>query len=379
MIVGKRSRLKRRIAIALLGLLGISSCAVVNPYFDATKKHHTASGFVNNYGVAGGKPLSELLRWQYEAFQNNDPKPPSIVYKGYAEFPILKPDLAALKANCANPDTSKPARCNAVSVTWIGHSTVLVQMGGLNILTDPHFSERTAPVQFAGPKRRVALPTTLAELPRIDLVVISHNHYDHLDTNTVKALQSQTGGPPIFAAPLGIDLWLKEQGVTRVERFDWWDSKKLLGVDVHFVPAQHWSSRSPFDRNATLWGGWVIKEVASAADSGKSMFFAGDTGYSKDFLDIGARFGQFDIALIPVGAYQPRWFMKDQHVDPEEAVRIHQDVKAKWSMGVHWGTFELTDEALDQPIVDLAKALDQLKVSKEDFVLFKHGQTRFFR
>jgi N-acyl-phosphatidylethanolamine-hydrolysing phospholipase D len=378
-MVGRKSMFKKRAALLLFALFNMTSCTVVNPYFDATKKHHTTGGFINNYGAAGGKPLSELLRWQYEAYQNSDPKLPSAVYKGYAGFPVLKPDLPALKANCSDPAASKAARCNVVSVTWIGHATVLVQMGGLNILTDPHFSERTFAVQFAGPKRRVALPTTLAELPRIDLVVISHNHYDHLDTNTVKALQSQPGGPPIFAAPLGIDLWLKDQGVTRVERFDWWDTKKLLGVDVHFVPAQHWSSRSPFDRNATLWGGWVIKEIPSAADKGKSMFFAGDTGYSKDFLDIGARFGEFDIALIPVGAYLPRWFMKDQHVDPEEAVRIHQDVKAKWSMGVHWGTFELTDEALDQPILDLAKALDQLKVSKEDFVLFKHGQTRFFK
>jgi N-acyl-phosphatidylethanolamine-hydrolysing phospholipase D len=355
------------------------SCSTVNPYFDLSKPHHTASGFKNNYGPAGGKALGELLRWQYEAFQAGAPKPPSEFYKGYEGFPVVKPDLAALASNCSDPALKASGRCKAVSVTWIGHATVLVQMGGLNILTDPHFSERTFAVQFIGPKRKVRLPVALAELPRIDLVVVSHNHYDHLDTDTVKALQSQAGGPPLFAAPLGIDLWLKDQGVTNIERFDWWEKKSLLGVEVNFVPAQHWSSRTPFDRNASLWGGWVIKEKPVPDNKGKAMYFAGDTGYSKDFLDIGERMGEIDIGLIPVGAYEPRWFMKDQHVNPEEAGKIHQDVKAKWSMGIHWGTFELTDEPLDKPIGDLANAITAAKLDPATFVLFKHGETRFIK
>jgi N-acyl-phosphatidylethanolamine-hydrolysing phospholipase D len=356
----------------------VSSCSTVNPYFDAKMKHHTPTGFVNNYGPAGGKPLSELLKWQWEAFKSGDPKPPSQAYAGYS-FHTMKPLLAQLSENCMDPVLKKAGRCKEISITWISHATVLVQMGGINILTDPHFSERTFAVQFLGPKRKVPLSVTLAELPRIDLVVISHNHYDHLDTDTVKALQAQAGGPPLFAVPLGIDLWFKDLGITNVERFDWWNTKSLLGVDIHFVPAQHWSSRSPFDTNATLWGGWVIKEKANGTDLGRSLYFAGDTGISKDFQDIGARFNGFDFSLIPVGAYEPRWFMKDQHVNPEEAVQIHRDVKSKWSLGVHWGTFELTDEALDQPLVDLPNALDKAGVQKSDFVMFKHGESRFFK
>jgi N-acyl-phosphatidylethanolamine-hydrolysing phospholipase D len=270
-------------------------------------------------------------------------------------------------------------RCKEISVTWVGHATVLIQMGGLNILTDPHFSDRTFAVQFIGPKRKVPLSVSLAELPRIDLVVISHNHYDHLDTDTVKALQAQAGGPPIFAVPLGVDVWFKDLGITNVERFDWWNSKTVLGIELHFVPAQHWSSRSPFDRNASLWGGWVIKERANASTSGRSLYFAGDTGISNDFQDIGARFNGFDFSLIPVGAYEPRWFMQDQHVNPDEAVQIHKDVKSKWSLGIHWGTFELTDESLDQPLIDLPKALVKAAVPSTDFVMFKHGETRFFK
>ena len=374
-------RLKSRsLWIGAVSLLIIAfaavGCSTVNPYYDSSKKHHKPEGFVNNYGAPGGKPLSELFRWKREAFANGAPKAPSEFINGYEGFVVVKPNVPALIDNCADVALKKAGRCKQISITWIGHATVLVQMGGLNILTDPHFSERTFAVQFIGPKRKVPLPVALAELPRIDLVVISHNHYDHLDSNTVDQLNSQAGGPPIFAAPLGIDLWFNNRGITNVERFDWWDKKNLLGIEVNFVPAQHWSSRSPFDRNATLWGGWVLKEQG---DGGKSLYFAGDTGISKDFADIGARFGAIDFSLIPVGAYEPRWFMKDQHVNPEEAVQIHRDVKSKWSLGIHWGTFELTDEPLDQPIGDLPKALEKAKISRDDFVLFKHGETRYFK
>jgi N-acyl-phosphatidylethanolamine-hydrolysing phospholipase D len=371
--------LKAVVATLLGSAIMLSSCSTVNPYYDANLKHHTPSGFVNNYGVAGGKPLSELLKWQWEAFKNSVPKAPNQLFQGYAGVPTVKPALDQLKSNCAVPALKQEGRCKEISITWVGHATVLIQMGGLNILTDPHFSDRTFAVQFIGPKRKVPLSVSLAELPHIDLVVISHNHYDHLDTNTVKALQSQAGGPPIFAVPLGVDVWFKDLGITNVERFDWWNSKALLGIELHFVPAQHWSSRSPFDRNASLWGGWVIKERANASNSGRSLYFAGDTGISKDFQDIGVRFNGFDFSLIPVGAYEPRWFMQDQHVNPDEAVQIHKDVKSKWSLGIHWGTFELTDESLDQPLIDLPNALVKAAVPSTDFVMFKHGETRFFK
>jgi len=355
------ARLARLIALgsvtlALLAVLG--GCARTNPYFDPLKPHHTDSGFRNNYGPAGGKPLSDLLRWYAERTTNGLPATPSTHVNGY-DFPQAPTELAWLRGNRSEP-----------SVTWIGHATVLLQLGGLNVLTDPHFSERAFAVQWWGPKRRVPLPFGLADLPRIDLVLISHSHYDHLDRETVVALNRQPGGPPLFLVPLGIERWLAEQGITRSRALDWWDRNEFEGLEIHFVPAQHWSARTPFDRNSTLWGGWVVRTPAF------SFYFAGDTGYSQDFRDIGERFGGFDLSLIPVGAYLPRWFMKDQHVDPAEAVQIHLDVKSRLSIGIHWGSFELTDEPLDAPIGELARARELLGVRDDTFVLLRHGETQ---
>ena len=155
----------------------------------------------------------------------------------------------------------------------------------------------------------------------------------------------------------------------RVAAFDWWQQQAYSGVELHFVPAQHWSARSLVDRNATLWGGWVVRTKDF------SFYFAGDTGYSRDFADIGERFGGFDLAAIPVGAYLPRWFMKDQHVDPDEAVQIHKDVRSRLSIGIHWGSFELTDEPLDAPIGDLDDARRRMGVSADEFRLLRPGQT----
>jgi N-acyl-phosphatidylethanolamine-hydrolysing phospholipase D len=349
------------VALVVLGALSALGCASrSNPYFDPSKRHHTPAGFTNNYGPPGGKPLSELLRWTFERTRDGLPPPPSTHVNGYA-FPTVRPDLDWLSHNCNQP-----------SVTWIGHATLLVQLGGLNILTDPHFSERAFPVQWMGPRRRVPLSVALNELPRIDLVVISHSHYDHLDEQTVKALANQKGGPPKFLVPLGVERWFLDQSLPRAKAMDWWDAEQVQGVEVHFVPAQHWSARTPFDRNRTLWGGWVLKVP------GFSVYFAGDTGYSRDFIDIGERFGGFDLAAIPVGAYAPRWFMKEQHVDPDEAVRIHRDVKARQSIGIHWGSFELTDEPLDAPIGELAEALRAQGVDDQAFRLLRHGQTLRF-
>ena len=349
-----------RLASAPLLLFALAGATPVNPYFDASRPHHRPDGFANNYGARGGKPLSALLQWWTERSEAGLPKPPSRHVQGYA-FPTVRPDLALLHANR-----------DRVTVTWVSHATVLVQAGGLNILTDPQFSARAFPVQWAGPERKVPLPVRLDELPHIDLVLISHNHYDHLDEASVLALNGQAGGPPLFVVPLGVDLWMQALGVQRVRRFDWWDRVDVEGVEVHMVPAQHWSQRTLVDRNQTLWGGWVVRAP------GFTFFFAGDTGYSQDFADIGQRFGGVDLALIPVGAYGPRWFMKDQHVDPEEAVRIHQDVRARRSLGIHWGTFELTDESLDEPIGELPAALDRAGVAHDRFVLFRHGETRLW-
>jgi N-acyl-phosphatidylethanolamine-hydrolysing phospholipase D len=321
--------------------------------------HHarrTASGqFENNYATP---PRQSVWKWRWERWTQSLPKPPA---NGY-HFPMAHPDIAWLKANRS-----------VNTLTWIGHASALIQIDGVNILADPMLSERASPLSFAGPKRKTPPGLTLDELPHIDVVLISHNHYDHLDKPTVEALNLQAGGPPRFLVPLGIKAWMNEQGITNVEELDWSDETHASGLDIWFVPAQHWSARTPFDRAETLWGGWVVKTPAGAAHP-YSLYFAGDTGYSPDFRDIGARFGGFDLALIPIGAYAPRWFMRAQHVDPEEAVKIYKDVHAKKAIGIHWGTFELADDPLDESPRLLAEAVRRAGLPADSFTVLEHGQ-----
>ncbi len=348
----------------------LAACSTTNEDYNSAKKHHRPEGFQNNYIENIDKSRLDLLRWKWQSFMAGLPKPPE------QPTPVVQPDLKFVKANANAGAAQQPA------ITWIGHATMLVQMGGLNILTDPHFSERAAPVQFAGPKRAQPPGMDLKDLPRIDAVLLSHNHYDHLDTNTVKALNVQAGGPPLFIVPLGVKKWFAAQGITNVQQLDWWDKtfvKTFAGeVEVHFTPVQHWSARGPGDRRASLWGGFAV----FASDF--QMYFSGDTGYSPDFIDTQkhfaaqqteARGGSFDIALIAVGAYAPRWFMKDMHINTEDAVQIHLDLQAKRSIGVHWGTFDLTDESLDQPPKDLATARAAKNLPQEAFDVMAVGQT----
>jgi N-acyl-phosphatidylethanolamine-hydrolysing phospholipase D len=264
-------------------MLALTGCSTVNQHFDPSKPHHRPDGFVNNYAEQINKSLKDLLTWFYAQKRDGLPKPPGAVYASYDAFPVVKPDLQYLAKNRTE---------NAV--TWIGHATSLVQSGGLNVMVDPVFSERASPVQFAGPQRKVRVPATLAELPHIDVVVISHNHFDHLDSDSIHQLNRQEGGPPKFLVPLGVDTWMRAQGVTTAQALDWWDTVKVGTLEFHFVPAQHWSKRTPFDRNATLWGGWVVRSPSW------SFYFTGDTGYSKDFADIGKKFGGFDVSAIAV-------------------------------------------------------------------------------
>jgi N-acyl-phosphatidylethanolamine-hydrolysing phospholipase D len=264
------------------------------------------------------------------------------------------------------------------AATWIGHATTLMQAGGLNILTDPIFSQRASPVRFAGPERVQPPGLRVHELPHIDVVVISHNHYDHLDRASIVALAQQAGGPPLFLTPLGLKVWLRELQITNAVELDWWQHHVFNGVEFHCTPAQHWSARGGHDRNKTLWCAWSVL----GADC--HWFFSGDTGYSQDFADTcrffadrqgEAQGGGFDFALIAVGACLPRWFMGLQHVDLNEAVQIHLDLGAKRSLGVHWGTFSLSDEPLDQPLHELAAARDAKGVTEQQFFIVPIGAT----
>ncbi len=327
-------------------------CAA-NPYYDEHKPHHTPSGFKNNYPHPPLPSLGDVAKWRWQA--RGLGKKQNVHYQPTR----VKPDLTALIERRLNP-----------SITWLGHATFLLQLGGLNILTDPHLSARASPLSWMGPERHVPPALTLDELPHIDLVVISHNHYDHLDRDTVVGLNAQAGGPPHFFVPLALGAWFNAQGIDAVTELDWWDSQEMRGLTVNFVPAQHWSTRTRLDRNKTLWGGWVLEH------RGFRFYFAGDTGYSPDFKDIGARFAPIDLAAIPIGAYEPRWFMQTQHVNPVEAVRIHQDVGARYSVAMHWGTFVLTDEPLNEPPQALARAREAAGIPPSQFFLMDFGETR---
>ena len=356
----------KMIAAMALATLVLTGCNSMNPHFDPAKPHHTAQGFQNNHNAKVTRSLGDFARWQVERTRDGLPKPPQ------TPTATTAPDLAFIQAN-ANAQGMRPA------MTWVGHATMLVQASGLNVLTDPVFSDRASPVQFAGPKRAQPPGLALAQLPPIDVVLISHNHYDHLDKNTVVELSRQSQGATLFIVPLGVKNWFLDAGITHVKELDWWESVRVKGVEFHFTPVQHWSARGFGDRSQTLWGGWAV------FGTDIHWYFSGDTGYSQDFVDTQRRFasrqtpdqgGGFDIALLAVGAYEPRWFMKEQHINPAEAVQIHLDLKAKRSVGVHWGTFALTDEPLDQPPKDLAAALLAANISGDDFFLMAIGQTR---
>ena len=354
-------RLRRIAGIAALamaaGLAAVSGCSTVNPYYDASKPHHRPEGFQNIDPAAWmPRPFGDFMRWRGERLTLDIPAPK-------LDLAALVPDLGFIRG-----------RSNHFSVTWIGHATALVQIGHVNVLTDPHFSERASPAQWIGPKRWQPPAVRIEELPRIDVVLISHNHYDHLDEDSVRALNAQAGGPPLFIVPLGIERWLASIGISNARALDWWDSVKVKDLAVHLTPVQHWSRRTFADTNTTLWGGFVVE--GESRGKRRRVFFTGDTGYSKlHFTEIGKRFGSVDLALIPIGAYEPRWFMSAQHVNPEEAVQIHRDLDARLSIGIHWGTFQLTDEPLDQPVADLSAARSKLGVDPRAFITLRHGQT----
>ncbi|HEY3304723.1 MAG TPA: MBL fold metallo-hydrolase [Candidatus Binatia bacterium] len=340
----------RRTAFGLILWLGAGAA---NPYFDPAKPHHTPEGFRNLYPHA---EKGSFWKWKFEQWRDGVPSAPA----GGWNFPLLKPDVAFLKSNRS-----------ADTLTWIGHESFLVQLGGLNILADPHLTERASPLSFAGPRRVVPPALDFADLPHIDIVVVSHNHYDHMDKETLARLAAQAGGPPRYFVGLGLKRWFEALDIQTADEFDWWDSRVVQGLTFHFVPVQHWSRRTPWDANKTLWGGWLIESPNFR------FFHAGDAGYSRDFADIRARFGPIDLAALPVGGYAPRWFMRIYHLDPDEAVTAHKDLGARFSVGMHWGTFTgLTDEPLDEPPKRLSEALKREGISSGNFFLMRHGETR---
>ena len=313
--------------------------------------HLPGGGFRNRHIGQINKPFSDLLKWRRES-----PGHPLL------PFPLANNQSPQLRAN-----TSR------ASITWIGHATVLLQSGGFNLLTDPHFSLRASPLPFAGPKRGTPPGIALDELPELHAVLISHNHYDHLDSDSIRALARRHPRARFFC-PLGLADFLRRRGVNDVAELDWEQSAKVGDAEITAAPCQHWSSRSPWDRNKTLWASWIAKLP------GLRFIFIGDTGHTSDFADIGKKHGGFDWAAIPIGAYEPRWFMREAHINPGEAADIFSSLRAQNALATHWGTFQLTDEPMDEPPQKLQEAMAQEKERNPAvgaFHIFQHGETRW--
>ncbi len=304
------------------------------------------------FNPTGPEPagLGALLRWQFNGDRQDWPEHVAIER------------TAVLPASLAE---------GTFAVTYVNHATLLVQLPGLNILTDPVWSERVSPFTWTGPKRVHAPGIPFEGLPRIDVVLVSHNHYDHLDVPTLQRLAA-THHPRILV-PLGDKAWLTEAGVTGVEEADWWDEFSV-GEDtkVVFTPSQHWSARGLFDRRRSLWGSYVVER------RGEALYFAGDTGYAAHFRATAARFPRIRVALLPIGAYEPRWFMQPQHMNPADAVQALLDLKAEVAVGMHFGCWQLTDEAIDQPAKDLEAARSAAGIPAERFAVPKPGETKLY-
>lgn len=303
-----------------------------------------AETFINNDSTASKKTFSEFIQWR----MTKEKSPPRVQIE-------QSDDWRNLESSSTN------------YAVWIGHASFLINNGDLTIMTDPIFSERASPVAWAGPKRMIPPSIPLADLPPIDVVVISHNHYDHLDLPSLKALQ-QANPEVVILVPQGDKALLEGQGLQNVHQFRWWQNIRLGKTELTFTPVQHWSSRGITDRNSSLWGGWFIKSPSL------SLYHAGDTGYSKDFVKTRETLGVPDVAFIPIGAYEPRWFMRTQHVNPAEAVQVALDLKAPRSFGMHWGTFILTDEPVKSPPEELKKALDDRGKASDFFTAPKPGE-----
>ncbi len=299
---------------------------------------------------AGPEPAQRFSN-PYTVAEDNGERVPWTYFFRRAWVQITR-DLARTDVPPTIPLDLAAMQRSEFAVAWLGHASLLVRAGDLWVLVDPVFSNTAGPIQGLGPARLTPLPFADGELPHIDVVLISHDHFDHLDLNTVKALAQQAGGAPAFFAGTGMGNWFASQVGTRAREFNWWHEARVGGTDFQFVPAQHNSGRSAFHKNSSLWGGWVIRHA------GKQLYFPGDTAFvAKLFSDIRQRVGPIDVAALPIGAYEPRRLMRFEHLDPEDALHAHHLLQSSSAFGVHWGTFQLGDEEPFQAATDLSTAM----------------------
>jgi len=263
------------------------------------------------------------------------------------------------------PQGPPPARVEPgrVAVTFIGHSTFLIRTASTIIVTDPVFTSHAGPFGRLGPRRVRPPAIAPSALPPVDIVLVSHNHYDHLQPSSLRLFADNA----TYIAPLGVSRQMMCRG--RIHELDWWGTVTIGDVEITCVPAQHFSARTPWDRNRTLWCGYVVRV------DHLSIYFAGDSGYSPQFKQIGDRCHSIDVALLPFGAYEPRWFMAPVHMNPEEAVRAHLDIRPRLSIGMHFGTFQLTDEGIDEPVRALEKAREACGVGADAFRVLEFGES----
>ncbi len=278
--------------------------------------------------------------------------------------------------NVAFPPPTESVDPGMVAITFINHSTFLIRFANFVVLTDPIFSERCSPVDWAGPKRVRPPGLNLADLPRPDVVLVSHNHYDHMDIASLHTLQQRHA--PVFVSMLGNGTTLATVGIKAIE-LDWWQHTVIGPLHLTATPARHFAARTPFDRNHALWGGFMLRTEAG------QVLFAGDSGAGPHWRDIRTRLGPPSVALLPIGAYEPRWLMSPVHMNPAEAVAAHRALGAHRSIGMHFGTFQLTDEAIDAPLQALRKALANPGAPEpgapepDAFVTHDFGETRLYQ
>ncbi|MGE0931461.1 MBL fold metallo-hydrolase [Peijinzhouia sedimentorum] len=308
--------------------------------------HFDGNKFIHPWEAPASKGFLDVLKWMTSRDQGE-----------------WREDLSSITADPIEPRIFG----DELKITFINHATVLVQTQGVNILFDPIWSARTSPISFLGPKRQKAVGVPFEDLPQIDVVIYSHNHYDHLDVQSILMLNRAFS--PKFIAPLGIDLFIKKQGVANVIAMDWWDSTILDEIEIIATPAQHFSGRGFFDRDKTLWCSYVIKTA------GGNIFFGGDTGYASIFKEIGERFDEMRLAMVPIGAYKPRWFMSPVHTDPAEGYQIYKDVNASYGIPIHFGTFPLADDGQFDPENELKEILAKENSQDGKFKLLRNGES----
>ncbi|QGX38906.1 MBL fold metallo-hydrolase [Permianibacter aggregans] len=347
--MSKKVRFTLWLAIcSLLALASLWSCSAM-PINQEVKRGviYEDGRFHSPWGTID-KSLTDVLSWRW---QREDPGwPQSVAIEQTAQLPAVSD--------------------SELSITYINHATLLIRLNGVTILTDPIYAERASFVSFWGPKRVHPPGIAFDDLPPIDVVVISHNHYDHLDLETLEKLQQRD--QPQFFVGLGNEVLLKDAGIERVRPMDWGESVFVRGVKIIFAPAQHWSARGLFDRNKTLWGSFVIM------DKTHRIYFGGDSGYAPHFQHIGESYGPFDVALLPIGAYEPRWFMKHQHINPEEAAQAHIDLRAKHSIGMHFDTFPLADEPFGAAGPAFLQQRQEKQLSNDSLLVLKPGESWSF-